>query len=169
MLTAEELIGGGELTFEVEIPEAVLRPSEPGNGNGAGELRRVRLRPLTVRDLQLVVRAAKEQDELVATLMIQRALVEPKMEVAQVGRLQAGLARHLLDQVNRLSGIEAEPGSMDDAASAPLARATLVLAREFGWTPEEVHGLTLGQILLYLELLHESGGSADGRRPGEPG
>lgn len=155
MLSAEELIAGGELTFEVEVPASALRPSVSDPGNGSGGVQRVRLRPLTVRDLQLVVRAAKEQDELVATLMIQRALVEPKMEVPQVARLHVGLVRHLLDQVNRISGIEAAPEAVDEASHAPLARAALVLAREFGWTPEEVNGLTLGQILLYLEMLRE--------------
>ena len=31
---------------------------------------------------------------------------------------------------------------------APLAKACFVLAKEFGWTPEEVSGMTIGQIRL---------------------
>ncbi|CAA9303842.1 MAG: hypothetical protein AVDCRST_MAG93-4785 [uncultured Chloroflexia bacterium] len=59
MLSAEELLAGGDLTFEVEVPPEVLRPAE-GAGNGMPAT--VRLQPLTVRDLQLVSRAAKESD-----------------------------------------------------------------------------------------------------------
>ena len=39
------------------------------------------------------------------------------------------------------------------AVEAPLARACFILAREFGWSPQEVGELTMGQILLYLEML----------------
>ena len=42
---------------------------------------------------------------------------------------------------------------LDEAVHAPLARACFVLAREFGWTPEECAALTVGQVLLYLEML----------------
>jgi hypothetical protein len=36
-----------------------------------------------------------------------------------------------------------------------LVRAAFILAREFGWTPEQVGELTLGQIMLHLQLLKE--------------
>jgi len=36
---------------------------------------------------------------------------------------------------------------------APLARACFILAREFGWTPAECSELTVGQVLLYLEMI----------------
>ena len=39
---------------------------------------------------------------------------------------------------------------------APLAKACFVLAKEFGWTPEQVSGMTIGQILLYLEMAQGS-------------
>jgi hypothetical protein len=32
-----------------------------------------------------------------------------------------------------------------------------VLAKEFGWTPEEVSGMTIGRILLYLQMAHGNG------------
>ena len=41
------------------------------------------------------------------------------------------------------------------AAEDPLVRAAFILAREFGWTPEQVGQLTLGQIMLHLQLLKE--------------
>src|SRR5947208_3342799 len=105
MLSAEDLLAGSGLTFEVEIPADVLSPANGASPDGAA--RRVRLRPLTVRDLQLISRAAKENDDLMATFMVQRGLVEPAMSVAQVSGMHAGLAAFLLEQVNRISGIGA--------------------------------------------------------------
>ena len=153
MLTAEDLLAGRSLTFEVEVPESVLRPA---NGSAAGLAERsVRLRPLTVADLQLVVRAAKENDSLLGTLMVQRALVEPALSVADVTALHVGLVQYLLREVNRISGIDATSEELAEVKDAPLARAAFILAREFGWTPEEIGELTLGQVLLHLQLLDE--------------
>lgn len=160
MLTAEELLAGGGLTFEVEVPAEVLRPAE-GVGNGAPSA--VRLRPLTVRDLQLVSRAAKESDSLTAALMVQRALVEPEMSVAQASAMHVGLLQFLLEQVNRISGIATTPEQLSSAVEAPLAKATFVLAQEFGWTPQQVNELTLGQVLLHLQMLNERTRQSDAR------
>jgi hypothetical protein len=152
MLSAEDLLAGGDLTFEIEVPPGTLRPTE---GAGNGEPATVRLRPLTVRDLQLVSRAARDQDSLTATLMVQRALVEPEMSVAQVSAMHVGLVQYLLEHVNRISGISATSEQLSRAVDAPLAKAAFVLAREFGWTPQQVNDLTLGQVLLNLQMLKE--------------
>ena len=152
MLSAEDLLAGGDLTFEIEVPPGILRPTEDaGNGTPAT----VRLRPLTVRDLQLVSRAAREQDSLTATLMVQRALVEPEMSVAQASAMHVGLLQFLLEHVNRISGIAATSEQLSEAVDAPLAKAAFVLAQEFGWTPQQVNELTLGQVLLNLQMLKE--------------
>jgi hypothetical protein len=158
MLSAEELLAGGSLTFEVEVPAEVLRPA---GGDGAPTT--LRLRPLTVRDLQLVSRAAKESDTLTATLMVQRALVEPEMSIAQVSAMHVGLLQFLLEQVNRVSGITATSEQLSDAVEAPLAKAAFVLAQEFGWTPQQVNELTLGQVLLHLQMLKERSRQSDAR------
>jgi hypothetical protein len=160
MLSAEELLAGGGLTFEIEVPPEVLRPAgSTGNGIPAT----VRLRPLTVHDLQLVSRAAKERDSLTATLMVQRALVEPEMSVAQVSAMHVGLLQFLLDQVNRISGIAATSEQLSGVVEAPLAKAAFVLAQEFGWTPQQVNELTLGQMLLHLQMLKERQRQSDTR------
>ena len=151
-LTAEELLAGAGLTYEVEVPPALLPPAPPGV-NGAP--RSVRLRPLTVHDLQLIARASRESDTLSATLLVQRALVEPALAVAQVAALPAGLVQFLVRQVNQVSGLSVADDELSDAAGAPLAKAAFVLAREFGWTPQQVNELTLGQVLLHLQLLRE--------------
>jgi hypothetical protein len=151
-LSAEQLLAGGALTHEVAIPPELLRA-----GDGAMADRRVILRPLTVRDLQRIGKAANEDDGLSAALMIQQALVEPALKPDQVSQLPAGLARFLVDRINELSGVGTPRDALGELVQAPLAKACFVLAKEFGWTPEQVSGMTIGQILLYLEMAHGGG------------
>ena len=153
ILSADDLLQGASVTHRVDVPAALLGAAD---GAAPGQ---VVLRPLTVRDVRRVNQAAKEQNVLASVLMVQQALVEPAMSVEQVGALPAGLVKHLLDNVNRLSGLELGEDDLEQAIRAPMARACFVLSREFGWTPAECSELTLGQVLLYLEML------ARGERP----
>lgn len=154
LLSAEDLLAGAAATYTITVPAAVLRPAGTGlAGAEAGAGGQVTLRPLTVRDVQRVAQAAKEQRLVSGVLMVQQALVSPKLTVEQTGSLSAGLLQFLLDQVNRLSGLTVQDDDLDTALKAPLTKACFVLAREFGWTPAECAALTLGQILLYLEML----------------
>jgi hypothetical protein len=148
-LTAEELLAGGALTHEVVVTPELL-------GGGMADAC-VTLRPLTVRDLQRIGKAARDDESLSAALMIQHALVEPLLKIDQVTQLPAGLARFLLERINTISGISTARTELEEVVQAPLARACFILAKEFGWTPEEVSGLTIGQILLYLEMAHGGG------------
>lgn len=158
ILTAEELLAGSDLHHTVLIPLELLHPGSEGQPP-PGELPAVILRPLTVRDLQLILKAARQDDWLLSALMVQRALVEPELSQNQIAALPAGLLRYLADQVNRLSGIGFSEDTVEHLVQAPLARACFILAREFGWTPEQVSAMTMGQILLYLQML------GDGQRP----
>jgi hypothetical protein len=151
-LTAEELLAGGSLTHDIDIPAELLGT----NGDGPADTRIV-LRPLTVRDLQRIGKATADDDGLSATLMIQQALVEPALKFEQVSQLPAGLAQFLVERINTISGIDTPRDALAELVQAPLARACFVLAKEFGWTPEEVSGMTIGQILLYLEMSHTNG------------
>ncbi len=146
-ITAEDLLAGGAVRHEVQVPRDVLAP-ETADASSAGP---IVLRPLTVRDLHRIARAAKEDAELSATLMIHHALVEPALSVEQVSQLPAGAARFIVERINAISGIGIPRDVLGEIVQAPLARACVVLAKEFGWTPEEVSGMTIGQILLYLE------------------
>jgi hypothetical protein len=112
-----------------------------------------------VRDLQRIGKAARDDEELSAALMIRQALVEPALKLEQVSQLPAGLARFLVERINAISGVSTPQNALAELVQAPLARACFVLAREFGWTPEEVSGMTIGQILLYLEMAQGNGGS----------
>jgi hypothetical protein len=151
ILSAEELLAGAELTYDVVVPSDLLAPALTGTGD---EQPTIRLRPLRISDLQVIDRAAADQDQLYATLMVQRALVEPTLTIPQVAALPAGLVHHLLREVNRVSGLDDAGQAVASALEAPIAQAAFVLTRAFGWTPAQVNELTLGQVLLHLELLH---------------
>lgn len=162
MLSIDELLLGGAQTHVVDVPADVLHPAAGvvkdaeslGNGaasNGAGAS--VVIRPLVLADVQRIHKAAQESNALTSVLMVSQALVEPKAGVEEVSRMHAGLVEFLLGHVNRVSGLTLAGDELDEAVQAPLARACFVLAREFGWTPDECAALTLGQILLYVEMV----------------
>lgn len=145
-LAAEDLLAGAQATHRIELPAELL-----GRGDAATGF--VTLRPLTAGAVQRIAQAAKDERVLASVLMVQQALVEPKLSVEQVSGLAAGLLQFLLDKVNRLSGLTVADEDLDKAVKAPLTRACFVLAREFGWSPADCSALTVGQILLYLEML----------------
>ena len=151
-ITAEELLAGSSLKHEVAIPAELLK-----HGDAPSDAARVVLRPLTVRDLQRVDKAGREDHSLCTGLMIQQAMVEPALSLEQTSHLPAGLARFLVERINEISGIDTPQDALTELVQAPLARACFVLAKEFGWTPEEVSGMTIGQILLYLEMAQGGG------------
>jgi hypothetical protein len=152
-LTAEALLASGTATHAVRIPASLLRGAAATSGGGDGPGGEVTLRPLLVRDVDRVVRAAREQRVLASVLMVQQALVAPRMSVEQVGDLPAGVVQFLADRVNAISGLSVDEDELERAVRAPLARACFILAREFGWTPTECAELTVGQVLLYLEMI----------------
>src|SRR6266849_4497326 len=125
-LSAEDLIGSGSATHTVKVPAALLKPEENAEGGARGFAGEVTLRPL----------------------MVQQALVAPRLTVEQVGSLPAGVVQFLSDRVNRLSGLTIDKDDLERAIKAPLARACFILAREFGWTPAQCSELTVGQVLL---------------------
>lgn len=148
-LSADDLLLGGTASHVVEVPAGILDPG----GTGGGASGTVQLRPLRLVDLQRVHKAAGEGSQLAAVLMVQQALVEPALSVDQVNRLHAGLVQFLLAEVHRISGLTLSGDELSSAVQAPLARACFTLSREFGWTPEQCAGLSVGQVLLYLEML----------------
>ncbi|AVO36346.1 hypothetical protein [Pukyongiella litopenaei] len=149
MISAEDLIAGAATEHAVDIPEALLPDADD---------RRVMLRPLTVRDLRLIARAARDNDDLSGALMVRQALVDPALSLDQIGALPAGLLQFLLSEVNRISGITATEAEVMDALEDPLVQASLLLSRELGWTPEEVGRLTLGETMLHVAALRGRGG-----------
>ncbi len=151
-LTTEDLLFSAEITHNIAIPPHILHPAETGK-EPPPEPETVELRPLRLIDLQRIQKAGQNQNYLTSVLMVQQALVDPQMTIDQVNNLHAGLVQFLLQEVNRISGLGLAEEELRQTVQAPLAKACFILAREFGWTPEQCAGLTMGQILLYLEML----------------
>ena len=148
MLTAADLLAGADAVRDVEVPTDLL-----GGLTVPTADRRVRLKPLTVNDLRLVARAARDNDELTAALMVQRSLVEPALTVRDVSRMPVGLLQFLVREVNAISGISASEEQVARAIEDPLAQASFRLSQAFGWTPEQIGKLTMGEVLAHLQLL----------------
>jgi hypothetical protein len=154
MLDAEALLAGAEQTYTVTIPSSILSPGSKGEAcKDEDSPSQVTLRPLCLIDIQRLRKAAGESSHLASVLMVQQSLVAPRLSIDQVNRMHAGLVQFLLQEVNRISGLDMERDELENMVQAPLARACFVLSREFGWTPEQCAGLTVGQVLLYLEML----------------
>ncbi len=170
MLSAADLLAGSKAVQDVSIPAAVLQPASlqpadtPGEEGGC-----VRMRPLSIAVLSLISRAAREDPGLIPLLMIKEAVVEPQLTLEQIRQMHVGLVYYLVEQVNRLSGLAADGATLDDAAESPLGRTHLLLAKHFGWTPEQVGQLTPGQVAVYLagieKLLALENGQAQTRKP----
>lgn len=167
VLSAQDLLAGGGLVHEVAVPEAVLRPS-PGAADDGGTAGFVRLRPLSVGTLALISRAARDDARLVPLLMIKEAVVEPAVSLEQARQMHVGLVQFLVEQINVVSGLGPDGSSYDGVLQSPVGRTHLLLAKHFGWTPEQVAQLTPAQVMVYLagieKLLAFDG---ERERPGE--
>jgi hypothetical protein len=155
-VTPEELMAGKEMTFDLEIPAAILRPSLVEHQAAAERGKKVRLRPLTVQDVQLIAKAAKADEVLTSVLMIQKSVLEPALKQGDIASMHSGLVRYLVDAINRISGLSTSDDEVQEMVNAPIVRAFFVLAKEFNWTPQQVKEMTVGQIMGYLELLNQS-------------
>src|SRR4051794_15118497 len=85
-LSAEDLLAGAQATHRIDVPAALLGADAPGS---------VTLKALTAGAVQRVAQAAKEERVLASVLMVQQALVEPKLAVDQVAAMSAGLLQFL--------------------------------------------------------------------------
>lgn len=155
-ITPEELLVGKEATYDVTIPTNILYPLLGETDTETRAEKQVRLRPLTIHDVQLIAKAAKNDEVLTSVLMIQRAVIEPSLKQNEISAMHSGLIRFLVDSINRISGLSTSDDDMQSITESPLVRAFFVLAKEFNWTPQQVREMTVGQILGYLELLNQS-------------
>lgn len=156
-VSPEELMAGKEMTYDVRIPPGVLRPSADGRPDGDhAAAKQIKLRPLTVRDVQLIAKAAKDDEVLTSVLMIQRAVIEPPLKQNEIADMHSGLVGFLVEHINRISGLSTTEDEVRELAESPIVRAFFVLAKEFNWTPQQVKEMTVGQVLGYLELLNQT-------------
>jgi len=147
LLNADDLLTGSQSFHEVTIPASILKPAAT---NGAADSGHVRMRPLDIAVLTLISRAAREDASLIPLLMIKEAVVEPALTIDQIRQMHVGLVHYLVSQVNRISGLDASGAVLDEAVDSPLGQTHLLLAKHFGWTPEQVSQLTPGQVAVYL-------------------
>ncbi|HYN82249.1 MAG TPA: hypothetical protein VES88_12155 [Gemmatimonadaceae bacterium] len=147
LVSAEDLLAGSDATYDVELSVELL-PSLNG-----GDPRHVRIRPLTLRDVQLITKAARDDDVLTSVLMIQRALVEPPLKEKEIAAMRSGVVRFLVEQINRISGLTSDGDAQRELAESPFMHAAVILAKEFGWTPEQMRSLTLAQVVGFIEGL----------------
>ena len=168
VLTAQDLLAGGDLVHEVAVPEAVLRPRADAGPDGGGAAGFVRLRPLSVGTLALISRAARDDARLVPLLMIKESVVEPAVSLEQARQMHVGLVQFLIEQINLVSGLGPDGGSYEGALQSSVGRTHLLLAKHFGWTPEQVAQLTPAQVMVYLAGIEKLMAFEEGReRPGE--
>jgi hypothetical protein len=151
LLSAQDLLAGGSLTHAIEIPERVLRPGVQDSREAIDGF--VRIRPLSVGTLTLISRAARDDASLVPLLMIKESLAEPVLTLDQIRRLHIGLVHFLVEQINTVSGLGPDGDAIDATAAAALGKTHVLLAKHFGWTPEQVAQLTPAQVAVYLKGL----------------
>jgi hypothetical protein len=157
-LSAQDLVAGAATVISVAVPAALLQPSveDAANGDDAANGGRaaiggvVRVRPLTVGTLTLISRAAREDPGLVPVLTIKESVVEPELSLEHIRRMSVGLVHFLVTRINLLSGLSADGEAIDAALESPPGRVQFLLARHFGWTPQQVSALTPGQVAVYL-------------------
>jgi hypothetical protein len=154
LITPEELLAGRDLTYDVDVPARVLAPEEQLPAES--KPKKIRLRPLTIKDVQLIARAAQDDEILTSVLMIHRAIVEPKLKQDEIADMPSGLVRFLVERINRLSGLCGDETELNEISGSPIVQAFFVLAKEFNWTPQQVKQMTVGQIIGYLELLNQN-------------
>ena len=162
-LRTDDLLAGAGSVHKVAIPGgAAFRRRRQRQGAIAGE---VALRPLTLRDVQRVTQAAKEDRVLTSALMVQQALVEPEAE-RRAGRRPCRPGSPASCWTRSMPPVGSRISARRDsttAVKAPLARACFALSKEFGWTPTECAELTIGQVLLYLEMIARGEHPEEGR------
>ena len=87
---------------------------------------------------------------MVPLLLVKESMVEPTMSLDELRRLHAGLIHYLVSKVNTISGLSPSGDVLDDAVRSPAGQVHVLLAKHFGWSPDQVARLTPGQVAVYL-------------------
>lgn len=100
-LSAEDLLAGASVNYDVTIPPELLHP---GRGDASSEMA-VTLKPLTIGTFQLIMKAAKNDASLIPLLMIKESLIQPALTLEQVKKLPLGLVNFLIGHIREISGL----------------------------------------------------------------
>ncbi|WP_300455952.1 hypothetical protein [Desulfobacula sp.] len=153
-LSAEELLAGSTLSYDMEVPDEIINPGQLKPGNGPGL--KIKLTPLSMNAVQRILKASRDNDGLMSALMVKESVIEPVLSYEEVMKLNSGLIRYILGEVQRISGLKASEDELTQAVQEPMAKACFILAREFGWSPQQISDLTLGQVLMYIEMIRQN-------------
>jgi hypothetical protein len=105
VLSAEDLLSGANMTFDIVIPAELMGVAKPTNGQAATTERVIKIRPLTIGTFSLITRAAKSDTDLIPLLMIKEAVVEPVLSLEQVKKMPIGLVEFIIEHVREVSGL----------------------------------------------------------------
>lgn len=153
-LSAEELLAGSTLSYDMEVPDEVINPGQL-ESEDSPKLK-IKLRPLSMNSVQRILKASRDDDGLMSALMVKESVMEPVLSYENVMKLNSGLIRYILGEVQRISGLKASEDELTQAVQEPMAKACFILAREFGWSPQQISDLTLGQVLMYIEMIRQN-------------
>jgi len=153
-LTSEELLAGSSLSYDLDVPADIINPGQMATDNESAL--KIKLKPLSMNAVQRILKAAKDDDGLMSALMVKEAVIEPVLSYDATMKLNSGLIRFILNEVQRISGLKASEDELTDAVQQPMAKACFILAKEFGWSPQQVAELTLGQVLMYVEMIRQN-------------
>ncbi len=161
-LRADDLLAGSRAVYDIHIPPEILAPGAAQAAEGC-----VSLKPVNIATLTLISRAAREDPGLVPLLLIKESMQEPKLSLEQIRQLHLGMVQYLVGQINRISGLAADGQALAETLDSPLGRTHLLLARHFGWTPEQVSQLTPGQVAVYLAGIERLLQASEPRQTGQ--
>ncbi len=105
-LTPEDLLAGAAVTHDLVIPPHVLHPgvNDQEHRQETKEMI-VQLRPLTIGVFQLIMKATRQDPNLIPLLMIKESLVQPALSLEQVKQLHLGLVNFLIAHIREISGL----------------------------------------------------------------
>uniref|UniRef100_A0A0C1RQ20 Uncharacterized protein n=1 Tax=Tolypothrix bouteillei VB521301 TaxID=1479485 RepID=A0A0C1RQ20_9CYAN len=141
-------MAGSKIIYDIEIPYEILAPG--ADSRDEVQSGKVRLKPLNLVTMTLISRAARDDVTLVPVLTIKESLVEPAMGLEQIRQMHIGLVHFLISKINLISGLDSNGNVLENTLNSPLGKTHILLAKHFGWTPEQVSQLTPGQVAIYL-------------------
>ena len=67
-MSAEELLAGSTLSYDMEVPGEVINPGQTGGETGSGLI--IKLKPLSMNAVQRILKASRDDDGLMSALMV---------------------------------------------------------------------------------------------------
>jgi len=84
--------------YSLKIPAGILQPVN-------GQLQSVTIKPLTIHEFQMIMKAAKNDHMLIPLLIVKEAVVAPRFDLQQIRGMKVGLVNFLIGEIKKLSGI----------------------------------------------------------------